>query len=90
MNIKPLRIALWDILDPSLLTVMLYVGMHSMHSIIAELIGGVRIDFHLSGGCSFIVRGAAFYRPVTLSITRADLHFKWYNRHFLSHLHVNS
>lgn len=47
-----------------------------------ELIGNVGIDFCWSGGCSFLVRWAASYRPATLSITRGDLHFKWCNGHF--------
>lgn len=45
------------------------------------LITCVGCDFCLpGGGCSFLVRWAARRGPLTLSITRVDLHFKWRDR----------
>lgn len=54
---------------------------------IAEFIGSVRIDLHLSGGCNFIVRCVAFYRHYQLQgvicILNGTIDV------FLSHLYVN-
>lgn len=55
-----------------------------MYSRIASVINNCCAGFPFSGDCGVTVTWAVSNRLVTLSFTRGDLHFKWYNRHFAS------